>query len=44
MPDLYRFCLDPGIRLVAWDDLLLDLAFHHSLDVIEELVFIDTDQ
>ena len=41
---LDRFCLDFGIWFVARDYLLLDLEFHHSLDVIEELVFIDADQ
>ena len=43
-PYLEWFCLDFGVRFVAGDDLLLDLAFHHSLDIIQELVFIDADQ
>lgn len=42
--DLYRFCLDSWIRFIAGDDFLLDFAFHHALDVIEESVFIDADQ
>ncbi len=41
---LDRFCLDVRIRLVARDDLPLNLAFQQALDVIQELVFVDADQ